>query len=65
MMAEQIRKTRRSSGTKETQASDAPKSDHKSGEELKAEMDALLDDIDEALEGNELLASEFIQKGGE
>jgi len=46
-------------------ASSAPKTS-KSGEELKAEMDELLDDIDSVLEENaEEFVRAYVQKGGQ
>ncbi len=59
---------------REEQAPDRlPHAEHKSGEELKAEMDAVLDDIDAVLEEAGLSTEEaaqaqvanFVQKGGE
>lgn len=45
---------------------DVPKSDHKSADELKAELDALLDDIDSVLEENaQEFVDSYVQKGGE
>jgi ubiquitin-like protein Pup len=44
---------------------DAPKTSEK-GEELKAELDDLLDEIDEVLESNaEDFVKSYVQKGGE
>jgi prokaryotic ubiquitin-like protein Pup len=54
---------------REERAPDPLPAETDKGEKLKAEMDALLDDIDQALGENATLAEEFvgsfIQKGGE
>ena len=67
-MAEQIRKRAESTKTKQTEeVTEAPvETERKSPEALKAEMDALLDDIEEVLTENatEFVAA-FVQKGGE
>jgi ubiquitin-like protein Pup len=54
------------SKTTETEAPAVTETTHKSSEELKAEMDELLDDIETVLTENatEFVAA-FIQKGGE
>ncbi len=60
---EQIKKT----STRETEAvvDDVPTTSKK-GEELKAEMDDLLDEIDEVLEVNaEDFVRSYVQKGGQ
>ena len=60
---EQIKKT----STRETEAvvDDVPTTSRK-GEELKAEMDDLLDEIDEVLEVNaEDFVRSYVQKGGQ
>ncbi len=60
---EQIKKT----STRETEdvVDDVPTTSKK-GEELKAELDDLLDEIDEVLETNaEDFVKSFIQKGGQ
>jgi ubiquitin-like protein Pup len=49
----------------ETVTEDAPATSEK-GEELKAELDDLLDEIDEVLESNaEDFVKSYVQKGGE
>ena len=60
---EQIRKP--TSAERETEVTDAPAASER-GEELKAELDDLLDEIDEVLETNaEDFVKSYIQKGGE
>ncbi|MEZ5244289.1 MAG: ubiquitin-like protein Pup [Acidimicrobiales bacterium] len=60
---EQIRKPAPSE--RETHTTDAPSSSER-GEELKAELDDLLDEIDEVLETNaEDFVKSYIQKGGQ
>ena len=60
---EQIRKT--PSAKPEVEVDDAPATSEK-GEKLKAELDDLLDEIDEVLETNaEDFVRSFVQKGGE
>ena len=68
-MAEQEQK-RRSSGTRSTEAeedvADAPPAASERGEKIKAELDDLLDEIDEVLEENaEEFVRNYVQKGGE
>jgi len=60
---EQIRKSPREKP--EVEVDDAPATSEK-GEKLKAELDDLLDEIDEVLETNaEDFVRSFVQKGGE
>jgi ubiquitin-like protein Pup len=60
---EQIRKT--PSEKAEVEVEDAPATSEK-GEKLKAELDDLLDEIDEVLETNaEDFVRSFVQKGGQ
>jgi prokaryotic ubiquitin-like protein Pup len=60
---EQIRKPTPSE--RDEEATDAPASTER-GEELKAELDDLLDEIDEVLETNaEDFVKSYIQKGGQ
>lgn len=59
---EQIRKP---TPERETEAADAPATSER-GDELKAELDDLLDEIDEVLETNaEDFVKSYIQKGGQ
>ena len=45
---------------------DAPAADSKQGEKIKAELDDLLDEIDEVLEENaEDFVRSYVQKGGQ
>jgi len=61
---EQIRKSS-PSRTDEAAVEEVPAS-NKKGEELKAELDDLLDEIDEVLEENaEEFVRSYVQKGGE
>ncbi len=73
-MPEQIRKQSTRGAKDEAQTPDKlPHAEHKSGDELRAEMDAILDDIDEALEADGLSTEKeaqdwvgaFVQGGGE
>ena len=67
-MAEQTRKqkTTTSRTTDDEVIEDAAPAVSESGEKLKAELDDLLDEIDEVLETNaEDFVKSFIQKGGE
>ncbi|MBU3703077.1 MAG: ubiquitin-like protein Pup [Ilumatobacteraceae bacterium] len=66
-MAERIQK-QRTDRAKEGSAADsaAPSADTERGEKLKAELDDLLDEIDEVLESNaEDFVKSYVQKGGE
>jgi prokaryotic ubiquitin-like protein Pup len=63
-MAEQIRKT--SQHRDEKVADEAAPAAAKQGEKLKADLDDLLDEIDEVLEVNaEEFVKSYVQKGGE
>ncbi|MFM8857054.1 MAG: ubiquitin-like protein Pup [Actinomycetota bacterium] len=66
-MAERTHKTRPSSSPREGQqveSTDAAVSDY--GERIKAELDDLLDEIDDVLETNaEDFVKSYVQKGGE
>lgn len=69
-MAEQVRKQRPRANQrkeqKEVRGIAAAKSEAKKGDELKEELDALLDEIDEVLEVNaEQFVKDYVQKGGE
>lgn len=62
-MAERIRKSKQTS-EKETKVEELPKTDSK--EELKADLDDLLDEIDGLLEENaEEFVKGYVQKGGQ
>ena len=67
-MAEQEKKRRPATTTREettTEEADAP-APSPQGEKLKAELDDLLDEIDEVLEENaEDFVRSYVQKGGE
>ena len=64
-MPRQTQKTK-STQTKETEPVEAPAAkESKSAEQLKAESDDLLDEIDRLLEESEVQADQFIQKGGQ
>lgn len=63
-MAERIQKSK-SPRTEETVV-EAPDASHEQGEKLKAELDDLLDEIDDVLESNaEDFVKSYVQKGGE
>ena len=62
---EQVKKDKTSRETEEVEDETAPASG-KNAEELKAELDDLLDEIDEVLESNaEDFVKSYVQKGGE
>jgi len=65
-MAEREQKRRGGSGrTEEKVVDDAPQASER-GEKLKAELDDLLDEIDEVLEDNaEEFVRNYVQKGGQ
>jgi ubiquitin-like protein Pup len=65
-MAEQEQKQQRTSKARDAEVvTDAP-AKSESGEKLKAEMDDLLDEIDEVLESNaEDFVKSYVQKGGQ
>ena len=68
-MAEQEQK-RKGSGTRstetETEVEEAPPASSERGEKIKAELDDLLDEIDEVLEDNaEEFVRNYVQKGGQ
>lgn len=66
-MAERIRKQRSTNDKKQNETVEpAPTVTHKTGDELKAELDALLDEIDDVLEENaEQFVASYVQKGGQ
>ena len=64
-MAEQQRKQRAAPARTEEVVEEAPATTER-GEKLKAELDDLLDEIDEVLETNaEEFVKSYVQKGGE
>jgi ubiquitin-like protein Pup len=68
-MAEQEQK-RKSSGSRSTEVEEAPDetvpAGSERGEKIKAELDDLLDEIDEVLEDNaEEFVRNYVQKGGQ
>jgi len=67
-MAERIQKHRSERGNDDANVSEsaAPATDSERSEKLKAELDDLLDEIDEVLESNaEDFVKSYVQKGGE
>jgi len=64
-MAERTQKQRQAPNRTEETVEDAP-AKSESGEKLKAEMDDLLDEIDDVLETNaEDFVKSYVQKGGQ
>ncbi len=64
-MAEREQKRKPAPAKQEEQVADAPPKTEK-GEKLKAEMDDLLDEIDDVLETNaEDFVRSYVQKGGQ
>ena len=64
-MAEREQKRRTAPSRQEEEVEDTPAASE-SGEKIKAELDDLLDEIDEVLETNaEEFVKSYIQKGGE
>ena len=65
-MTERVRKQRTTADAKQTESAEVAKTEHKTGDELKAELDALLDEIDDVLEANaEEFVAQYVQKGGQ
>ena len=65
-MAEQMRKQRPAPAKKATTEAEHRVSAKDTGAELRAEIDALLDEIDEVLESDaEAFVRNYVQKGGE
>jgi ubiquitin-like protein Pup len=65
-MAEQEQKQQRTAKAREAEAVTEAPPKSESGEKLKAEMDDLLDEIDEVLESNaEDFVKSYVQKGGQ
>jgi ubiquitin-like protein Pup len=64
-MAEREQKRKTAPVRKEDEVADAP-AKSESGEKIKAELDGLLDEIDEVLETNaEDFVRSYVQKGGQ
>jgi ubiquitin-like protein Pup len=64
-MAEREQKKRQAPAREETVVEEAPATTER-GEKLKAELDDLLDEIDEVLEDNaEEFVRSYVQKGGQ
>lgn len=64
-MAERTQKQKPAAGRTDDTVADAPAA-AKQGEKLKADLDDLLDEIDEVLESNaEEFVKSYVQKGGE
>jgi ubiquitin-like protein Pup len=65
-MAERTQKSKSSSGRQTETTADAAPAVTETGEKLKAELDDLLDEIDEVLETNaEDFVKSYVQKGGQ
>ena len=65
-MAERINKQKTTSDRTEEVVDDAAPATSESGEKLKADLDDLLDEIDEVLETNaEDFVKSYVQKGGQ
>ena len=65
-MAERTQKQKQTPRTTEDEVVETAPAVSESGEKLKAELDDLLDEIDEVLETNaEDFVRSFVQKGGE
>ena len=65
-MAERTQKPKSTSGRETETGADAAPAVTETGEKLKAELDDLLDEIDEVLETNaEDFVKSYVQKGGQ
>lgn len=65
-MAERTHKQKQAPRTTETEVVEDAPATSESGEKLKAELDDLLDEIDEVLETNaEDFVKSYVQKGGQ
>jgi prokaryotic ubiquitin-like protein Pup len=65
-MAEREQKKKSAPGRTEEQVDDAAPATSERGEKLKAELDDLMDEIDEVLEDNaEEFVRNYVQKGGQ
>lgn len=63
-MSQQVRQTKES--RKEVESPTEVKSDTSKGDKIKADLDAILDEIDDVLSENlEQMAVEYVQAGGE
>ncbi len=65
-MAERKQIKKESTTKKDEEVEDVAPANNEQGEKLKAEMDDLLDEIDEVLDSNaEEFVKSYVQKGGE
>lgn len=65
-MAERTHKNKQTSDRSEETVEEEAPATNESGEKLKAELDGLLDEIDEVLEDNaEEFVKSYVQKGGQ
>ena len=65
-MAEREQKRRQPAARNEVEVEQPPAAPGEKGEKLKAELDELLDEIDEVLEDNaEEFVKSYVQKGGQ
>ena len=65
-MAERTQKSKPTTSRETSEVTDAAPAVTETGEKLKAELDDLLDEIDEVLESNsEEFVRGFVQKGGQ
>jgi ubiquitin-like protein Pup len=65
-MAERTQKPKSTNARTETEVADAAPAVTEAGDKLKAELDDLLDEIDEVLETNaEDFVKSYVQKGGQ
>ena len=65
-MAERTQKSKTTSGRSTDDAVEAAPATTEAGDKLKAELDDLLDEIDEVLESNaEDFVKSYVQKGGQ
>jgi prokaryotic ubiquitin-like protein Pup len=65
-MAERTQKNKPNADRERTDAPEAAPATSQAGEKLKAELDDLLDEIDEVLETNaEEFVKSYVQKGGQ
>ena len=65
-MAERTQKQKQAPSRTEEEVTEAAPASTEQGEKLKAELDGLLDEIDEVLESNaEDFVKSYVQKGGQ